>query len=195
MPSSFQIREKGRHCGALALLILATSASADYREQLNYDYYHVPTKPEQSLFRAMQQASPIRQHSKTYFGSTRWTIDWRMTWQETTRGTCAITNVQVKLNATILMPRLVGASTAQQARFVRFESALKTHELGHYALGQESAKRIQQTIRNMPEMPDCSSLETAANGRGNRVIEQARAQEIAYDRETNHGITQGASIN
>lgn len=93
------------------------------------------------------------------------------------------------------MPRLVGASKAQQLRFSRFESALKTHELGHYAIGQQSAKRIEQTIQNMPEMPDCDSLETAANGRANRVIEQARAREVAYDRDTNHGITQGASIN
>ena len=70
--------------------------------------------------------------------------------------------------------------------------ALRQHELGHFELAKDAAERIDAQIRTLPAMPTCKQLETAANERGNRQLEEVRRKEKQYDANTQHGKTQGA---
>ncbi|MDP3331470.1 MAG: DUF922 domain-containing protein, partial [Methylococcaceae bacterium] len=99
-----------------------------------------------------------------------------------------------EVTGNITLPELVGATAEQTAAFDNYVSALRVHELGHYDIGRETATVIDSGILALPQMSSCKKLEATANALGYQTLDDYKAREKQYDASTNHGETQGASL-
>lgn len=182
------------HRFGLCLLCAALPAAAQVNERLERSEYTVWANAQPTLAQAISAASPIKIDGKTYHGYTRWRIDWSFTWNPLADGRCQIDQVTTKLYGHITLPALFLASSDQQQRFDTYLKALNQHELGHYAIGQSAAQRIDQQLAKLPTQPDCTSLERTANKLGHDILQDATEQGKRYDQDTEYGKTQGAYL-
>ncbi|MCQ4347407.1 DUF922 domain-containing Zn-dependent protease [Pseudomonas stutzeri] len=148
----------------------------------------------QSLARTLTHTSPIRQDGKTYHAYTAWRVSWEYRWTQEPDGACRIAEVATRLDTTIRLPRLDGGSPRQQEQFQRYVGALKEHELGHHQFGQRAAREVDDQLKALPAMSDCTRLVAAANRLAQRIVARVREEERTYDLVTVHGRTQGARL-
>ena len=149
-------------------------------------------EPGQTLLQAIDQATPIRRNGRRFHGYVAWELRWRFSWHPTPEGRCRIAEVHTWLKAEITLPSLRGAQADALQLFEPYINALREHELGHFRIAQVAAKRVDQGIRTLPVANSCEALEHGANALGYRLVEEARVEEVAYDRQTQYGRTQGA---
>jgi len=170
---------------------MSQTATAEVIENLEYQYYEVNVAANQSLRSALNQASTIRQDGKTHHGYTKWYIHWRFHWNNNPSGQCRIVSSKTSLQGTILLPRLA-SPLAQRKQFDRYMIALREHELGHYKIGQEAAKAIDEQFLSLPSSSHCKALEKPANDSAYQILEKYKHADKEYDAKTIHGKTQGA---
>jgi len=102
------------HLIVLLLLVLLPSLSkATSTESLKYTYYEVTSVPNQKLGMLINFASPVREGSQVFHGSTTWSVSWSISMQTLANGSCKIQSVETKLDATILLPKLVDGTESQ----------------------------------------------------------------------------------
>lgn len=176
----------------LCFLLITQTSGAEVSDSLEYAYYTANADPASSLRSVLNSASPIRQNGQIFHGYTRWYVKWNFRWQEKPSGHCRITRVATQVTGNITLPRLSGATALQERQFGKYLSALHAHELGHYDIGKEAAATIDMKILNLPEMPSCKALESAANDLGHQVLGEYKERELHYDDSTGHGKSQGA---
>ena len=172
-----------------------STANADVIDKVVYSYYIVRAQPDQSIGNVLNKSSPFRHDGRVFHSQTKWDVNWHYHWFEKADGKCKMNQVSVEVNSKIILPTLVGASDEQQNRFNTYLKALQIHELGHVDFGKQAARDIDSGIIALPELANCKVLDAAANALGNQLLESYRQKEIQYDVETDHGRTQGASIN
>lgn len=176
----------------LSLLWLCLPAHAEVQERVQEQYYDLQVDSGQSLSRALNQASPIRQNGQIYHAYTRWRVQWNFWWREQRDGRCQIDLTRTRLNATITLPRLGDGDARQRQRFEQYLRALREHELGHYRIGQAAAAEIDAALLQTSEYPSCAELQQQANRRANAILRRHAEQERQYDQQTGHGRSQGA---
>lgn len=174
------------------LMWLALPAQADVQEHLQEQYYDLQVASGESLSRALDKASPIRENGQIYHAYTRWKVQWNFWWREQRDGRCQIDLTRTQVNASITLPRLGGGDAQQRQRFEQYQGALREHELGHYRIGQAAAAEIDAALLATPEYPSCAELQQQANQRANAILQRHAEQERQYDRQTGHGRSQGA---
>lgn len=179
---------------ALALCVLATSTRAEVVESLDEVSYTAYPQRGQSLRQALNAASPIREDGEVFHGHTKWNIRWSFKWWREADGSCRITSNETRLDLVITMPELEGGSRAMQQRFADFHEALYDHELGHADLAREAAQAVDDAILDLPEMDDCPTLEATANRRAHAIVNASKRRQKQYDRDTEHGRRDGASV-
>jgi len=159
--------------------------------------YEIAGSTESELEAAMRRLGPKDPADGTaYAGYTRWTIEWSYGYTPAAAG-CTIQDVRVVARIRITLPRWRGARKANPllaADWGRFIGALRLHEDGHAAIARAAARRIARRLASVRMFRSCARLERAADAAGQRMLAQARAEEIAYDRRTGHGYTQGARL-
>ncbi len=182
-------------CALAILICLVPSARAEVSESLQYRYYTASPQGDEALWQALDRASPIRHQGKVFRGDTRWQVVWDLRWAKSSSGRCALTRVQTKLSATITLPQISGGWDAgARARFVRYVSALRQHELGHVDFAREAAHAIDRRLSAFPAMPSCQALEQAANAAGFALLQEARQRDLAYDLKIGHGRSEGVVL-
>lgn len=179
---------------ALGLAALSSAARAEVTETLTYDSYVIPVAPGQSLFSALNAASPFKHDGRSFGGSTQWKVGWEYLWKSEPKGPCQIASVRVRLTGTITLPKLQGGDARQQRLFETYLGNLKVHELGHYRFGQEAARAVEATLNALPLAPKCADLDAQARAAANGVLESYAPKEAQYDRDTAHGEKQGATL-
>lgn len=172
--------------------VVAHAAQAAVKEEHAQRPYAVHIQPGQTLRRALNAATPISVNGRRFYGFTHWNVRWNFRWWREASGRCRITAVTTQFTTEMQLPELYGATAAQQAKFNRFLDALLNHEQGHVQLGRDAAHAIDKGIAALPQAPDCATLERNANTLGHRLVQEYTAYQRDYDRETNHGTTQGA---
>jgi predicted secreted Zn-dependent protease len=103
-----------------------------------------------------------------------------------------ITRADVTVTDTYRMPRWRGrtwqrASRAAKAEWRRMLSCLWTHEHGHRDIGRREATTIRNGLIGTPSADFQTTLAT--------LIAAAQTLQDAYDARTQHGQTQGVSLN
>lgn len=167
-------------------------AQAEIVERIDYRYYAVDATADRPLYAALDAASPIRQNGRVFHGFTRWELNWRYRWDARGDGRCRITQISVKLDATVDLPQLRSGTDRQGTAFATYLKALREHELGHVQIGREAAQAVERRISILPEMASCATLEQTANQTGYRTLAEFGDRDRQYDLTTGHGKTQGA---
>jgi predicted secreted Zn-dependent protease len=183
---------KLRHVIFLALLPLSVDARAEVHETLDTGHYEAHAQPGRSLALALNEASPFRPGNQVFHSATAWNMDWKLLPQSTADGRCRTAEVRIDLRGNMLLPRLLGGSRAQQERFDEYLSRLREHELGHFEIGREAARALEKSLYALKPARSCAQLQSAARDEGARLLKKYEAMGDAYDRQTEHGRTQGA---
>ncbi len=128
-------------------------------------------------------------------GSTTWSVSYRYT-ARTESSACVIDSVTTKLEGTMTIPNWAGAGSAPsgaQARWSRYISALRTHEMGHMQIGRKFEIAVKNSLMKM-RAASCGELEGESRRRFDALLEDYRRIERDYDTQTRHGATQGAYL-
>jgi predicted secreted Zn-dependent protease len=176
----------------ILLCLFSVSVSAEVSDNLSYKFYEAQSEPGKSLLEILNGASPIRHNGEIFHGYTQTNIEWNYRWNEEPNGRCTITGNTTNLIAEITLPTLVSSIDHLRFEFSQYIEPLRRHELGHYKMAQDAAKKIDAAILSLPPMVSCKSLEQVANRRAQGILDQANEESRIYDEITRHGRTQGA---
>jgi predicted secreted Zn-dependent protease len=71
---------------------------------------------------------------------------------------------------------------------------VELHEHGHRDIAEAAANDLARTLEALPGHPSCDALAAAARNAASTLLARHAQTQIAYDRETGHGATQGAVL-
>ena len=178
----------------LVLVVWPGTATAEISESLRFKYYAAEHRPGSTLLAALNAGSPIRHEGKIFHAYTAWTVRWQFRWWEERDGRCRLTENHTRLAVEITLPKLSSTEAAARTAFDRYLVALRAHEMAHVRIARSAAERINRGILQLPAMASCKALEVAANNLGQRLLQEAAAEEKLMDQQTGHGSRQGAIL-
>jgi predicted secreted Zn-dependent protease len=176
----------------LGIWVLPAQPAVDVNDQVEHYMIEGATPPD--LRREMSTKGPQGKEGRRFDGHTRWYVSWRYQYKNIGGG-CAIASVTTKVKSTITLPQWRNESRADgttRALWSRYLAALELHEQGHRRHGVDAAHEIDLAIAAMPSAGSCDALGTNANALGMRILQKYQQRDLDYDRDTNHGATQGA---
>jgi len=176
----------------LLLLASATVFAAPVRREHQVSY-QINGNTSQELREQMNSLGPF-DHGKRYDAYTAWNIQWRYKYSDTQSG-CKMEKVHVNLDITYTFPEwknFAEANTELKEKWDKYLSNLRRHENTHAANGEEAAAEVEYVLQNFPVMQSCQTLQALANRRAQQIIMHMNERDVEYDKNTRHGITQGA---
>jgi len=174
------------------LIVLSNSVCAEVAENFRVAYYPVYVHSGATLLSQFNAASTIRENGEVFHAYTHWDIHWSYRWNTDGSGQCRLISVSTKLDIIMTLPEARGASSSQQQVVSSYSRALREHEQGHYDIARRAASDIDQSLLMLPAMTDCKLLDTRANAKGYELLEKYNELSRQYDKNTQHGKTQGA---
>lgn len=186
-----------RRCRVLpGLLALALCTAALAAPGLKVDFYEVEGDDIHALRRALAERGPVGDDGVRYHGYTRWQVAWSYRLEH--RGPrCVLQSHATRVEGRMTLPRWnppQGAADGLMREWEAYSAALREHEDGHYAIGTAAAAEIRRRLGELRGTVGCEALEQAIGETAEAVLEEFRARERAYDRDTAHGARQGARL-
>lgn len=182
-----------RRFGALVLtLIAAVPATVSATPVVRH--YDIHGNTERALTRQLQTKGPVASTGKRFDALTRWHVTWNFRY-EPRGGSCVITRVNTRTEATITLPRWrnqAGAPPSLVRQWNRYITALTRHEHNHVAHATTAAREIERLGRGFSQRGNCSGIERAFNRQADILVQRAQERDRSYDRRTGHGRTEGA---
>jgi predicted secreted Zn-dependent protease len=167
-----------------AVFIIALPVSAQPVIETDFVFYDIYPDSKDDL---------SRERTK---GHTHWHVKWRYNWKKKDNN-CEINQVNTFLTVTYTMPRIPNThivSADVLDSFDRYYEALFKHEQEHKNSGLYAALEIEDAIINLDAFRSCRDLDAAAEKTGNAIIKKFNKRDEDYDRETDHGGTEGVRI-
>jgi predicted secreted Zn-dependent protease len=156
------------------------------------DYYEVHGTNAEALLASMKARQPSTSHA-----STEWRINWDYEWQQEP-AECILRSFSTRVRVRYTLPQWVDwqrADKALQGEWKRYFGALVIHESGHAGYGIVAAKEMVRLVNSREwRAPDRNELKARIDEACDKIIREFRAQEVAYDKKTDHGRTQGARL-
>ncbi len=157
--------------------------------------YRIRGHDYDDLLREMRRKGPGTDEIGTRLGvhvaRWRWSYDY---WTGGRNGRCRVTDVSVALRSIIVLPEWVrepGASADLVRRWPRFRDALVEHEMGHRNRARAQGVVLWQSLLGL-QAETCEELRTLVSETATRVVSEGEAAQLEYDRDTAHGLRQGA---
>jgi predicted secreted Zn-dependent protease len=146
---------------------------------------------------AAQRSGPVSKAT----GARVWGMcTWRVTWNFSRgggEGNCRIEKFTITVGATIDLPRWTNRDAAPgsvRSSWDRFAAALRLHEDGHKDIGVRAANDLSGRLSALPAEKTCAELDRKVVALGDTVLSEYRRLDQAYDRSTDNGATQGATL-
>ena len=162
-------------------------------QPVEMEYFRVSGATLAQLRDTMRETAPKDAEGLPRWGMARWRLRWKFEHAHATD--CRIGKFTITVTSRILMPRWVDREKAPQAlqdTWERFYRALLLHENGHRDNGIRAANDLARRLRGMSAHPDCASLNAEIENVGQRIVGEYSLVDKAYDRSTDHGVSQGA---
>ena len=161
-----------------------------------FAYYPLDGATTIELGAQMRQRGPKDASGKSWGGVTQqeWKWEYRLT---STAKSCALETFTVSVQTTITMPRWTPPANAApklRDQWTTYYNALLFHEDGHRKIGLTAMRRLLQQAQTLPPAPTCPALRATLDNAAKQASAWAEQENIAYDRETEHGLTQGATL-
>lgn len=160
-------------------------------------YYQISGTTPKELRKQLDKYGPIEKETgKKFDARTDWTIEWHYYYNESGSECKIDTNrVDVTLTLAFTYPEWKYPADASSSLVDKWNTYMKNlvlHEEGHASIASEGAQTIYNTIIAMPASATCAALEKATNAAAQEQIDEIKRLEKQYDKETEHGRTQGA---
>jgi predicted secreted Zn-dependent protease len=185
----------------LTIVLVASAACAsDAQNTLLWstNYYPVSGTDTDELRASMHRSKPWKEESDMALlvGLTTWHIEWRFKVTPTPNG-CRCSSFTTRTAITNTLPRWLPPTNAPpqlKTVWTRFATALGQHEDGHSRLALAAVAEMHKQVKALGENSDCDALKRSINEVAQRTLAEFRKRDLEYDRTTNHGVTQGASL-
>ena len=118
-------------------------------------------------------------------GRCSWHPELNLSWDDNQ----VVTSGTLTVDIEVLVPAWAKRSDANDAvrgEWDRWSAALMTHETGHYDLAYRYLDNFEDTLRGMPKDDAWAAFE--------QVKRDLQAASDGYDSSTNHGISQGTTL-
>ncbi len=178
-------------------LDLSTTAAGLHIQNDTPTYYQIYGNTASQLRTQITHCAPGATGSSIaeFTGETSYSLSWQYNTLVGNNG-CTVTNVQVGLHIATALPAWQPATQAASglsSRWQQFASALATHEHGHAILDANYAASLVQQLNALGNM-DCDAVTSTVQNTVNSVVRGLNTANDAYDRQTDHGATQGAVL-
>ena len=175
------------------LFVLPNLALASPKVSVDTQYYEIAGSSAKELRRELNAKRKMLPSGKKFDAYTRWRVRWQYRW--TTHGPiCKMKQVTTSVNITFMLPQWTNREDADDSlrrHWDRYYTALLKHEDGHKQTGVDAATEIQTELLKL-QADSCQQLETNANALGHQIIKKYNLRDIEFDKNTNHGIKDGA---
>jgi predicted secreted Zn-dependent protease len=185
----------------LVLILLAGTATASAQEVaadpafaglpgIGFTYYDVTGASAAALRASLDaQRTVDANDGKPVDAISHWRIRWRWQARADGKGGCTVADTQMTFDGDVRMPRLAPGIAEQLSQDLRaqwhaYAAALAAHEAGHLRYAFDHMGDVEAAIRGS----DCADVQAAAQA----ALAAIRRHDADYDRETQHGIAQGA---
>ena len=181
---------------ALPISILVTPAAGEPLVRMHTSYYYIDGASAAVLAAQLDQNGPVGSDGNHYAGRTRWDIQWRF--RDEQQGTrCLMKDVAVAVGIAQTLPKWRGenkGAAGLKALWTKFTDALQRHEDAHKAHGVKAGNEIEAAVLAVNPASNCEDLELAANTAAQAIVTKYQALDEEYDRKTDHGRKQGATL-
>lgn len=158
-----------------------------------YAYYDVEGDTAQDLLHLIEAERGV----DGFHAQTDWAVEWRYDWEETAED-CRIVGSRTVVDIEYLLPRWLGLDESDDQHLIEtwvdYERALVQHEQGHGDIAIEAGAEVEAALLSMQPSEDCERLSRDADALAMEIIDDYRERNDAYDSDTDHGVTQGASF-
>lgn len=173
-----------------------TSSVRLIEQTRHYDFFGArASDANQDLRARLLTASDYAGRVQRFAGQADWNIEWQ-TCLERQPGSCRIAGIDLTVNVTYTLPRWADrewSTREMRARWDRYARNLAEHERGHGEIALQVARLIESDLVGQ-SAETCAALDAEAASRINTLMRQGEAMQSAYDRSTQHGVTQGATF-
>ena len=185
------------HCfRALAVAGLMVGPSMVYAGGAEIVYYDIVGDSAKELRHQIDTNGPLGEDGMRVDGHTDWHVAWTYQYAPAP-GSCKFTELGITLTATIILPRWTAGDETSSALVKKWQSyiaALRVHEDGHYSHGIRAAEEIKSLGQSLGTSDDCSTMAKRFDDQAASILEKYRVADVAYDADTKHGRTQGATF-
>ena len=160
----------------------------------DYVFYPIIGSTADQLRAQLDRLGPTDAQGNRFDAYTDWHVN-RSYPYSMVDGQCTTGPIQVNVQVVLTFPHWTPSASVSQDLVDQWEAylvALRRHEDGHKEIAIAAGYAIYQALSELPGYPTCDELERAAEAVGERILDAYRQQEFDYDRNTDHGATQGA---
>lgn len=165
--------------------------------EIAVETYEVSGGSAEEIWAAVLKQGPKDPKTQRPFvGYTKWRIDWRTRFQ-TTRDGCRIAEVRMVTKITTTLPEWVDRERADpefRQHWDQFFVSLREHEEGHAQRAVRAAEKLAERIAGLPAAATCEEIDLASAKVHEAEMATLRAEQVEFDRVTNHGIARGAVL-
>jgi predicted secreted Zn-dependent protease len=168
------------------------AAATQFTDQISIEhariiYYDIAGSTADELRNSMNQLRPNDPYdgNKPVDSYTDWYISWN--WPGYGTENCDLSAAEVSYRINIIMPRWIPPADASPELIVKWERYIRNltfHEKGHV----ENVVNNYLTVKTAIQNASCLTAETEAQ----KALVALRKFDSNYDKETDHGETQGA---
>jgi predicted secreted Zn-dependent protease len=176
-----------------AVLLLASAPALADRNDFALEYFTIAGTTPRELSADIDAKGPIGENGLRSDGYTRWFIKWHFDLDSDARS-CRASNIQVDLDIHMILPKWDPPRAADPAlvtRWNRYLDALRLHEDGHRHRAEATAGDVRRALQRESGARDCDALTSRLNATANTLLAGLRAQQAAYDHDTDSGRKQG----
>jgi predicted secreted Zn-dependent protease len=156
------------------------------------DYYEISGDTAEALLASMRANQPF-----TNYAATEWRVSWKYDCL-LKPNECILRSFKVQVRVRFILPHWIDsqrADLALQEEWKRYFGALQIHESGHAGFGIEAGKEMVRLVNSREwRVADRKELKARIDEECEKTLQDFRAQEVAYDKKTDHGRTQGARL-
>ena len=171
----------GRAQGGQVVLVVTTN-------------YYVVTGTNYSGLRASIMLNRPWRDTFAYDARTEWQARFSYSYRQR-GGQQQGADFEVRTRVTVTLPRWIPPQPCDAdllRRWTQYFIGLMRHEQGHVRLAREASAEINRRLERLPAFPSARDLRATANSTFTNTLKEYQKKEQDYDRETQHGVTQGA---
>jgi predicted secreted Zn-dependent protease len=174
----------------LMFLSISQGICAEPSVSIKTEYYNVKGSTPNAIRKDMN-----KKRSGKYDAYTKWHVTWRFNTKKNRSRECEISDINISLNIKFTLPQWKpdrAVNEEVKERWNDYYTALIDHENQHKDIAVEMAQEIEDTLGALDNENDCKNLRKTANDTAYKILNIYKKKQIDFDKETNHGINDGA---